>query len=159
MLSCFALLACAAACQQPPQQPEDVLEAFLTDLQFGRAEQALGHLDRKTRDDLRARWNELEAARNPKTPPAEPTASDLLYRVLDLSLLRAPESVAVVSPPGDRVTLRVSVEGGRSAEVSLVKEEDRWKVDLRDVLRPGLSPAAAEPSERTGSEGRTAPSR
>jgi hypothetical protein len=126
----FTLL--ALGCRPAESRPEQVLEAFLQEVSFGRAEAAWNDLSKETRDALRERHRQLRRAAG--QPPEEPEPAELLYGVAGLTVLNPAESVAVVSPPGDVVTLRVSVEGGRSAEVRMVRRDGVWRVDLRDLL-------------------------
>lgn len=126
----FTLL--ALACRPAESRPEQVLEAFLQEVSFGRAEAAWNKLSEETRNVLRERHRRLREAAG--QPPEEPEPAELLYGVAGLTVLNPAESVAVVSPPGDVVTLRVSVEGGRSAEVRMIRRDGSWRVDLRDLL-------------------------
>jgi hypothetical protein len=134
-----------AACRPAPDSPQSVLEGFLADLEYGRAQSAWKRLAPDSQAWLETRWLELRRAEAPDREPKAPEPGALLFDLLDLTLLQAPESVAVVSPPGDRVTLRVSVEGGRSAEVRLVRHDDRWKVDLVSTLQLDRSPTGPDP--------------
>jgi predicted nucleic acid-binding Zn-ribbon protein len=120
--------------------PEAALDAFFTDLRFQRVDRAYAALAHRSRTWLEERHRRLQRAATPADQPSDDASIDrheLLYRTLDLTLLSPPESIVVVSPPGDRVTLRVTVEGGASAEVVMVREDGRWKVDLESTLGAG----------------------
>lgn len=135
--SCAVVLAVASmvACDSPESRPEDVLKAFLQEVSFGRAEPAWSRLSERTRRLLVERHEARKKAAG--EAPTEPRPAELLFSDLGLTVLNPAESVVVVSPPGDVVTLRVSVEGGESAEVRMVKEDGAWRVDLAPwISRP-----------------------
>lgn len=139
----FALL--ALGCRPAESRPEQALETFLQEVSFGRAEAAWTKLSSGSQAALRERHRRLREAAG--QPPEEPEPARLLYGTAGLTVLNPAESVAVVSPPGDVVTLRVSVEGGSSAEVRMVKEEGGWRVDLRDLIATRTSTAPRENDE------------
>jgi len=121
------------ACQPAESRPEQVLETFLQEVSFGRADAAWSKLSQETRDALRERHRRRQEVAG--EAPTEPEPAELLYDTANLTVLNPAESIAVVSPPGDVVTLRVSVEGGRSAELRMVRRDGAWKVDLLDLLK------------------------
>lgn len=131
---CFLALGCRPA----ESRPEDVLESFLQEVSFGRAEAAWRRLSERSREALVERHRALAEAAGEAVDPS-PDPADVLSSTLGLTVLSPAESVVVVSPPGDVVTLRVSVEGGRSAEVRMVREDGSWRVDLVDSLEPSAS--------------------
>ncbi len=116
------------ACAQAVESPEDVLESFLQEVSFGRLDKAAERLSRSTRDALSRRYHEMRERTG--LPPKEPEPADLLSEGLDLTVLNSAESIVVVSPLGDSVTLRATVEGGASAEVFMVREDGAWRIDL-----------------------------
>lgn len=123
----------AAGCPRAEVQPEDALKRFLADLQFGRADAAWAALTDGAKEDLLQRHRALAQAAH--RPPTERPA-DILYGELGLEVLGTPENVVVVSPLGPEVVLRVSVKGGRSAEIRMQRAGQDWKVDLVAALHP-----------------------
>lgn len=124
----LSLLACHA--ERP--DPEEVLRTFLADLRNGRAEAAWRALSEESRKELEHRHEALVAAGAKKS---EATPAQLLFEDLGLMMVNPPESIAVASPHGQEVMLRVAIKDGRSADVHMVREGDRWKVDLVGTLK------------------------
>ncbi|MGF1509993.1 MAG: hypothetical protein ACFB9M_10885 [Myxococcota bacterium] len=144
------LLLALAACPSPSTAPSETvslqqdppgpaLEAFFTDLRYQRIDEAWNALSEASRDWLETRHRALRHAQtgtvSSSDMPDDLDRSKLLYRTLDLRILAPPENIVVVSPPGTRVTLRVSSKGGASAEFVMVREDSRWKVDLLRTLK------------------------
>ncbi|MCK6551547.1 hypothetical protein L6R52_37280 [Myxococcota bacterium] len=138
-------LATAAACRPAAPTPEETLRTFLGDLRGGRPDSAWAALSEATKKTLEERHAALAAASG---RPAEPRPAKLLYDELGVMTLSVPESIAVVSPPGHEVTLRVTVKDGRSSDVRLVREGSGWKIDLLGSLRP-IPPPGPAPVEET----------
>jgi hypothetical protein len=150
----FTMVAALApgACTKPPAEPEPTLERFLAAVRLGRAEQAWAALSTGSKEALVARQRALLAAAGENGDggdPGDPSRS--LFDALGLSALAAPESVVLVSPPGDELRLRVAVKGGQSGELFMVREGAAWKVDLVRSLRPEAPPVAPAPSAATSS--------
>lgn len=136
-----------AACRGPAAPtPEETLRTFLGDLRTGRADAAWAALSDATKKTLEARHEALARATG---RPVEPRPSKILYDELGVMTLSPPESIAVVSPPGPEVTLRVTVKDGRSSDVRLLREGSGWRIDLLGSLRPvpPPKPMAAEPED------------
>jgi hypothetical protein len=159
----FTLVAALApgACRKPPAEPEPTLERFLADVRLGRAEQAWSALSTQSREVLAARRRALlEAAGKTRDGGDADDPSRSLFEALGLTALAAPESVVLVSPPGDEIRLRVAVKGGQSGEVFMVREGAEWKVDLVRSLRPEAAPPAAPATgTATSSTSTAAPTR
>lgn len=109
------------------------MRTFLTDLRGGRADAAWLSLSQGSQLELNARHKALVDA-GAKTKDAKP--AQMLFEDLGLMLVNAPESIAVASPHGQELMLRVSVKDGRSADIRMVREGDQWKVDLAGSLKP-----------------------
>lgn len=109
------------------------MEAFLADIQYGRADSAWAALTEASRTRLLERHRALAAAAG---KPTDETPAKILFGDLGLVVQSAPESIVVASPLGNEVTLRVTVAGGKSAEIRMVREGIRWKVDLMGSLGP-----------------------
>lgn len=122
----------AMGCAREAGRPEDALESFLREVSFGRAEAAWKRLTEESRDALVDRHRALAEAAGRTVD--DPKPAEFLFSTLDLVVLSPAESIVVVSPPGDVVTLRVTVEGGRSAEVRMVQQGGAWRVDLMETL-------------------------
>ncbi len=131
-LFCVIALSCAAeGCADRRPKPEDTLNAFLADLQYGRAEAAWAALSESSRQKLLERHRRLAEATG---KPVEETPSQILFGDLGIVVLTAPESVFVSSPLGDEVKIQVTVAGGKSHEITMVREGTAWKVDLMHSL-------------------------
>jgi hypothetical protein len=127
--STVVLLFAASACADV-QTPEGALEAFLEDAQRGRWAQAAARVSEDGMEYLRARYAALHGPEAAKEADA-----GALLEAIELRVEQAPTSVVVVSPIGRRVTLRATVEEGRSAEFPMVEEDGDWKVDLGRALQ------------------------
>ncbi|MEM6861661.1 MAG: hypothetical protein AAGD10_13115 [Myxococcota bacterium] len=125
-----ALLAVLGACTEV-ETPEAALDAFLEDARRGRWEQASRRVSKETMAWLRARHGALVGEEDAATAKAE-----ALFDSLGLRVEQVPRSIVVVSPIGARVTLRATVEEGRSAEFPMVEEGGGWRVDLSRALQP-----------------------
>lgn len=142
-------LSCASVgCADRRPRPEEALNAFLADLQYGRAESAWAALSESSRRELLERHRRLAEARGEK-PDDSP--SQILFGDLGLVAMSPPESVVVVSPLGNEAKLRVTVAGGRSAVIRMVREGAVWKVDLFGSLEPApdLTAQLGQGSART----------
>ena len=135
----IALSCAAAGCADRRPRPEDALNAFLADLQYGRAESAWAALSESSRQKLIERHRLLFEAGGQKT---DDTPSEILFGDLGIVVMSPPESVVVVSPLGNEAKLRVTVAGGRSADIRMVREGSGWKIDLMASLEeaPDLAP-------------------
>jgi len=122
---CIAASACAEV-----QTPEGALEAFLEDAQRGRWARAAERVSADGLEWLRSRHAALHGEAEAKA--ADPEA---LFDAVGLQVEQAPDSIVVVSPMGQRVTLRATVDEGRSAEFPMVEEDGTWKVDLGRALQ------------------------
>lgn len=127
-------LSLAGGCRQAADQPEQALERFLAAVAAGRADEAWGALSSASKAALLARHEALARAGGRDATAASP--AETLFEELDLRLLAQPESVVVVSPLGNTVTLRVTVKDGPSTEIRMVREERGWSVDLESALKP-----------------------
>jgi hypothetical protein len=127
----FVLL--LGACHAERPDPEEVLRTFLSDLRNGRADAAWAALSESSQKELNTRHEELVKAGAVKT---DATPAQLLFEDLGLMMVNPPESIAVASPHGQEVMLRVAIKDGKSADVRMVREGDRWKVDLTGSLKP-----------------------
>jgi len=126
------LLALAlAACRGPADTPEVALREFVQLIRARRAAPAWALVSAKSQAQLEA-LAKAQAEATGAQPTEEPAA--LLFELIELAALRKIESVSVVSPIGHEVTLRVWVEGGQTANVEMVREGGRWKVDLIESL-------------------------
>lgn len=130
-ISVVALVALVGSCANKRPKPEEALEAFLADVQYGRADSAWAALTEESRTRLLERHRALAEAAG---KPVDETPAKILFGDLGLVVQSPPESIVVASPLGNEVTLRVTVEGGRSAEIRMVREGVRWKVDLTGSL-------------------------
>jgi hypothetical protein len=131
-----ALFALAAeACAERKTEPEEVLKSFIASVRAHRADQAWSLLSESSRKELETRHQELAKAAKKTGAAAKATPEEMLYDELGLVTLNPSESIAVVSPPGREVTLRVSVKDGRSAEIRMLREDSGWKVDLFGSLK------------------------
>lgn len=131
----LAVTGLAAACTPAPLGPEETLQRFLADVRYGQAETAFSALCGDTQTALRKR----HARFDPKNSARGSPEAHMLFRELGLEVLQAPESVHVASPIGDTVTLRVTVEGSKSANVYLKRKADAWCIDLERTLEPRAS--------------------
>ncbi len=128
--------ATTTGCKKQEPRPEEVLKAFLADLQFGRAKHAWLSLTEQTQKELLKRHHTLTKADGEKATEKPET---ILFSELGLVVLAAPENIVVVSPIGNEVRLRATVKGGKSAELYLRKESGGWKIDLLKSLPPAPS--------------------
>lgn len=137
LVGCLLLGVLAAGCPEPKADPEDAFRRFLSDVHAHRAEAVWGQLSEATRKALLTRHQALRAAVGRDAGhEAEPPVAQILFEELGLTELNPPESIAVVSPPGQDVTLRVAVKDGKSVQVRMVREGQPWKVDLMRALAP-----------------------
>jgi hypothetical protein len=148
LLWVIALSCTSAACADRRPKPEEAFNAFLADLQYGRAEAAWAALSESSRQRLLERHKRLADARG---KPAEDTPAQILFGDLGIVVMSPPESVLVGSPLGDEAKLRVTVAGGRSADIRMVREGTAWKVDLVGSLdeAPDLAKSLGQGKERT----------
>jgi hypothetical protein len=138
------LLAALTSCKGGAVTPEQALEAFLADVKARNAKGAWAALSNGSQQALLQDAAKLAeaAGTKPETDPAR-----LLFERSELVMLREPESISLASRPGDPVLLRVSVKGGKSGTVRLVREGEAWKVDLFGSLQPFAQTFSAEVPE------------
>lgn len=132
-LSAALLAGLASGCNNQRETPEDALRRFISDVKQHRLQQAWGALSTASKADLEERAKALADAAGDKS---ERKPERLLVEQLELLVLRSPESISVASRLDKDVVLRVSVEGGESANVHMVREGAGWKVDLMRSLAP-----------------------
>lgn len=120
-------------CRSDRQTPEEALRQFVSDVQNRRAKDAWAAISAQSRAKITEQAEAVAQAAGKKPPKP---AAMALFSHLELVALRMPESASVVSPLGNQVMLRVSVEGGKTANLKMVLEDNRWKVDLLDALEP-----------------------
>jgi hypothetical protein len=130
LLSLIAVVWVAGCADRRPR-PEEAFNAFLADLQYGRAETAWAALSESSRKRLLEQHERLVEASG---KPADDTPSQILFGDLGIVVMSPPESVLVGSPLGNEAKLRVSVPGGKSADIRMVREGTVWKVDLMGSL-------------------------
>jgi hypothetical protein len=123
----------ALGCPRDRPRPEEALEAFLADIQYGRADAAWAALSEGSRQSLIERHRTLATGAGEAT---EETPAQILFGDLNLVVMSPPESIIVASPLGNEVMLRVAVAGGKSADIRMVREGVAWKVDLTSSLHP-----------------------
>ena len=142
----IALATTLSGCRTDTTTPEGALRQFINNVQIHRADEVYDGLSAASRAELHAR-----ARAQAEATGAEPVTdrSQLLFRETQLIALRKPESISVASPLGTEVTVRVSVEGGQTAEVKMVREGTTWKVDLFDSLQASPDPGRTGPSSTT----------
>lgn len=129
----LVILCAAPACKPGNTTPEEALRGFLGELKNRRASEAWSHL---SADSQAALKKDAEAIAAATKEPVVTDPAKLLFDRSEILMLRAPESISVVSRPGDAVMLRVTVENGESAKVRMVREGVVWKVDLFGSLAP-----------------------
>src|SRR5262245_43335280 len=110
----IALSCASAGCADRRPRPEQALNAFLADLQYGRAEAAWAALSEPSRQKLLERHKRLSEAHGKAT---DDTPAQILFGDLGIVPMSPPESVVVVSPLGNEAKLRVTVAGGKSADI------------------------------------------
>lgn len=137
-----------AGCADRRPRPEEALNAFLADLQYGRAEAAWAALSESSRQKLLERHRRLSDARG---LPADETPSQILFGDLGIVVMSPPESVIVGSPLGNKANVHVTVAGGKSADIWMVREGTAWKVDLVASLKdaPDLTARLGQGPTRT----------
>jgi hypothetical protein len=135
-----------AACNSRPATPEESLRRFIADVTARRADAAWAGLSARSKAELKKQADALAAASKDKS---DTSPAVLLFERSELLVLRPPESISVASPLGQEVTLRVSVKGGESANVKMVREGGEWKVDLVPSLEPRTAPATT-PGAKAG---------
>lgn len=132
-LSCLLLFGNIAGCPGRAETPEGALETFLANVRSRRGAPAYKALSAASRTEMerRAKTRAEMTGEAVETDPAQ-----LIFSDLELVALRKPASIRVAGPLGDAVDLRVSVEGGETAIVKMVREGRGWKVDLFGSLDP-----------------------
>ena len=150
-LTGLSVMGLAVGCQPQPLSPEETLQRFLADIRYGQAQSAFLALCMDTQVALRTRHERLASG----TPVRGNIENQILFRELGLEVLHAPENINIASPIGDTVTLRVTVQGGDSANVYLKRERARWCVDLNKTLQP-IPSSEAKPG-RAASQNRSTP--
>lgn len=118
----LALLA-LGACKKDSSAPEVAAERFVAHVARGDARAIWDSLTEGAQARLRARHEALvEATGGDRDPEA-------IVEGLHLEALGEAETPVVVSPLGDRVTVRLSSPRG-STDLELVRDGAGWKVDL-----------------------------
>jgi hypothetical protein len=123
-------------CPENKADPEEAFKKFVADVHARRSEAVWNELTASTRAELTRRHKEIRASTKRDGGAEGDVAAAILFDELGLMVLNQPESIAIVSPPGQEVMLRVSVKDGRSADVKMVREDQTWKVDLLRSLSP-----------------------
>ena len=102
-------------------------------------------------EQQRAAVTHLDAAGRGRRTPARDEGRQILFGDLGIVPMSPPESVVVVSPLSNEAKLRVTVAGGKSADIRMVREGTAWKVDLMGSLEdaPDLSAQLGQGSART----------
>jgi hypothetical protein len=144
-LSVLALAIALTGCRAEVPTPEAALSQFVQDVRTRRAAAVWAGLSAASRAELERRAQAIAEATG---APVEKDPARLLFTDLELVAIDKPEAVTVVSPVGSEVMLQVSLAGGRSARLRMVREGTRWKVDLLGSFEgfPGYG-AGAEPGE------------
>lgn len=144
-----ALAVAAPGCNEKKQEPEDAFRRFAADVNARRADAAWAALTESSQQELERRHEAIaEASGSGSGAEAgsgsgaekkqKATPGSMLFEQLGLVVLSAPESVVIVSPPGREVLLRVTVKDGKTADVRMVREGARWKVDLMGSLKKAV---------------------
>ena len=128
-----AVVAAILGCPAEPETPESRVRVFMTDVSRGDDDRIVASLSSERLEWLEARWRKLHSDPDP--------GPEALLSTTRLTALGPVETVVLVSPPGDRATVRVTVEGGASTEIRLVREQG-WRVDLPRTLSVATSSAA-----------------
>lgn len=139
-----ALVLSLGGCDDAPKGPEEVAERFMALTQAGGPKAraaAWALLTPAAQETLRARARALAeaAGESPKEDGAQ-----ILAR-LDLEVVASPGTATVVSPPGERATVRFS---GGSGKLHLERVDGRWRVDLWASLVPTSTATAPPPRLR-----------
>jgi len=126
VLVILAALSLAACDKARGGSPADAYLSFSRAVQRGDAKAAYALLSSRTQQKLAARTKEISAASGMaiKDDPA----------ALAFSGAPRPDplnEVKLVGQDGDRATLEVKA-GGRSEQITMLKETSGWKVDLGD---------------------------
>lgn len=128
----IALLLAAPACKKDEASPEAAAERFLRQVRAQDARGIWGSLTDDARTQLRDRHATLAEATG---DAAEPEA---IIAALGLTALSEAKTPVVVSPLGDRVTVRASSPRG-STDLHLVRVGTGWKVDLLRSLTSSVA--------------------
>ena len=137
----IAFVSSASACRAPVTTPEGALRQFINDVEIRRANEVYDRLSAASRAELHRRAKVLAEASGTEIVTDK---GQLLFRQTQLIALRRPESISVASPLGAEVKVRVSVQGGQTAEVQMVREGKTWKVDLFKSLTAMPDPVETE---------------
>lgn len=147
----LALLVALTGCaRESVRSPEESVAAFVADLDRARVDPAARraayeHLSQRSRSALQDRASRASQVSGWALQPWEMIAPGRIrWRIrFDRSLLRARVS-------GDRAVVTARGLSGGVADVPLVREGERWRVDL-DLPpmqeSPGTEPASARPSQ------------
>lgn len=121
------LLACLAfaGCAKPTDDPAKTFRLFVERVQGGDTDGAWDLLSRDTRGAL----TDLVARRSAASGGAIP--ADPKQAVFGSATLARPIATVEVQEAGEsRAVLRVTHPGGESQEVTMVREEGGWRLDL-----------------------------
>ncbi len=123
------VVAVLAACSRPAG-PAESYRRFSAAARSGDAETVWSLLSERSRAALDARARELSARAAPGVIP--PSGRDL---VLGDQAARAPRlrAAVVVRESADLAVVRVEDEAGGKGEVTLVREDGAWRVQLEDA--------------------------
>lgn len=126
----LAVLMLSFGCNTKAVSPEDAAETFFRHINRGNSDAIWASL---TSDSQRRLTDRHELVRVPTGADASPRA---ILGSLSLFPLGQHGTPTVVSPLGDRVTVRLSGPRGNT-DLYLVREGPDWKVDLWRVLSLG----------------------
>lgn len=128
----IALILAFSACKRDETSPEATAERFFANVRAKDATSIWNGLTDDSRKQLRDRHEALaEATGDPVDPKA-------IVAGLGLTALADGKNPVVVSPLGDRVTVRTSGPLG-STDLHLVREGGTWKVDLMRSLTSSVT--------------------
>lgn len=115
------------ACKTDAGSPEAASERFFTHVRMRDSEAVWADLSTESQTQLRDRHETLRAITGDAGDP------DAILGALGLVALGEQKTPVVVSPLGDRVTVRLSGPRG-STDLFLVRQGPDWKVDLWRTL-------------------------
>ncbi|MBI4814704.1 MAG: hypothetical protein HY791_00515 [Deltaproteobacteria bacterium] len=121
MLLSLVISACGRA-----TSPEQAASMLLTNLEAGRGDKVWEGLSERSRSELIRR----SEARGDKFENTPGKAARLVFEVGELTLVRSPKSFKVLEAGITRAVLQIEVEGGAPAQLVMVSEGGRWKLDL-----------------------------
>jgi len=119
----LALLALAPGCRR--ETPEAAFKAFVTAVRAGDRDVAWDAFSKQTRGALESY---LAQQRGPGSP--ERPAKDVLFDGQLLSSMREILYVDVLTQSGGRAVLEIVDENEEKQQVTMVLEDERWRVEL-----------------------------